>query len=54
MFKEEFSTDYYIVSRSLAYHCTGEGDICNKNIKPSDNYLIIPFYKYLLIGWAAE
>lgn len=51
---EKFSTDYFILSKSNIIFCTGIGDRYDRRIFPSSNYLVIPYHKYLLIGWARE
>ena len=51
---EKFNTDYFIMSKSSIIFCTGIGDIYKENISPSKDYLVIPYNKYLLVGWACE
>lgn len=54
MLSEKFSTDYFILAKSAIIFCTGLGDIYEEGIVPSKDYLVIPYNKYLLIGWACE
>lgn len=51
---DSFKTDYFILSKSAIIFCTGIGDIYEEDIIPSKDYLVIPYNKYLLIGWACE
>lgn len=51
---ESFSTDYFILSKSAVIFCTGVGDVYEEGIIPSKDYLVIPYNKYLLFGWACE
>ena len=52
MLSEKFAIDYFILGKSDIIFCTGLGDIIDKNIRPSNSYIVIPYKKYLLFGWA--
>lgn len=54
MLNEKFKIDYYILSKSKVLLCTGVGDVYDKEPTSSKDYLIIPYKKYLLFGWASE
>lgn len=54
MLSEKFAIDYFILGKSNVIFCTGLGDIIDENIRPSNSYIVIPYKKYLLFGWAWE
>lgn len=53
--RNKYETDYYIVSRSKVYLCTGKIKQQKKTQRQTDDkVMVLPFYKFIYYGWYRE
>ena len=53
--ENKYNRNYYIVNRERCYLATGEGKFQKKTTRVSnEKTLVLPVYKYIYYGWAAE